>query len=384
MSQVDGRTRQIGQTSTILPPRGLCDGICRRWARPGAPRSRTLPCPPCPACAIEHRDGSTPGRTARRVRGLVQRSAALPFFLSLASNQLVRLALPQAGGEARERSRRELASPWPLSAARGRQPSPRSASFEPAPGPACPAGHPALRPQERTRTAAASRRLPRPRAGEPAARSCPAGVQARGEPPACQHGATMGARCSAAAGAARRAVAGGTEMCSGSRRRSTQRERQSGHRRDAPSDAAGNGRGAPMRLTWGGRGEWTGTKGGKGWRGELWRACAVCGPYVSQRRGKGRGASAVATWLVPKPPRAACCADAMLGSSNRYFCIKCVRFGCKGIKQKLNARSEVFRSPGKCRSAPPAPRYVLKPPNTERLRAPTGARVASRSHRGVG
>ena len=179
MSQVDGRTRQIGQASTILPPRGLCDGKCRRWARPGAPRSRTLPCPPCPACAIEHRDGSTPGRTARRVRGLVQRSAALTLSLSRASNKLVRLALPQAGGEARERSRRELASPWPLSAARGRQPSPRSASFEPAPGPACPAGHPALRPQERTRTKAASRRLPRPRAGDPAARSCPAGVQAR-------------------------------------------------------------------------------------------------------------------------------------------------------------------------------------------------------------
>eukprot|EP00966_Prymnesium_polylepis_P018763 432087-Prymnesium_polylepis.1 len=53
----------------------------------------------------------------------------------------------------------------------------------------------------------------------------------------------MGARCSAAAGAARRAVPGGSEMCSSSWRRRTQRERPSGHRRDTPSDAAGNGRG---------------------------------------------------------------------------------------------------------------------------------------------
>eukprot|EP00966_Prymnesium_polylepis_P315617 7292729-Prymnesium_polylepis.1 len=91
----------------------------------------------------------------------------------------------------------------------------------------------------------------------------------------------------------------------------------------------------------GGRGEWSGTKGCRGWRGELWRACAVCGPYVSKRRAKGRGASAVATWLVhmsPMPNPPACCADAMLGSVI-YSCIPCARFGCQ-TKRTVRSVSE--------------------------------------------
>eukprot|EP00966_Prymnesium_polylepis_P015482 358040-Prymnesium_polylepis.1 len=59
---------------------------------------------------------------------------------------MVRLALPRASCEARElRSRHELTSPWPPSGARRRHPPPRSTSFEPAPGPARPAGHTARR-----------------------------------------------------------------------------------------------------------------------------------------------------------------------------------------------------------------------------------------------
>ena len=91
--------------------------------------------------------------------------------------QVLRIALQRACGEAREQSRRELASPWPLSRARRRHPPPRSTSFEPAPGPARPAGHPALSPQEQTRATAASRRPPCPRSHEPAARRRPAGVR---------------------------------------------------------------------------------------------------------------------------------------------------------------------------------------------------------------
>ena len=70
-------------------------------------------------------------------RGAVISGAASIFVAPCEQNG--RLALPRTGGKARERSRREIAARWPLSGARRRHPPPRSASFEPAPGPARPA-----------------------------------------------------------------------------------------------------------------------------------------------------------------------------------------------------------------------------------------------------
>ena len=146
--------------------------------------------------------------------------------------------LLRADGQARERSRREIAAHWPPSGARRRHPPPRSASFEPAPDPALPPDHLARRLHVRTRTAAASRWPARPRSHELAARSCPAGT-ARGAPRP-QRGRTAGARRSAAAGAARQAAPGGSTARSRHRRRSTRRERQGGQRRDASSSAVGS------------------------------------------------------------------------------------------------------------------------------------------------
>eukprot|EP00966_Prymnesium_polylepis_P002704 62046-Prymnesium_polylepis.1 len=77
---------------------------------------------------------------------------------------------------ARHASDRGARSPHLAAVGGEHDPPPFSSSFEPAPGPACLAGHLALRLHARTRTTAVSRRPPRPRSHEPAARRRPAGV----------------------------------------------------------------------------------------------------------------------------------------------------------------------------------------------------------------
>ena len=153
------------------------------------------------------------------------------------TSRVVRLVLLRADGEARDRSRREIGAPWPRSGMRRRHPPPRSTSFEPAPGPARPAGHPVRRSSSNRRRhpAAAVPSLARSHCSQlPALRAS----TARAAPPAPAARPNCG--CVLQCSCCRRVTsgAGRQHVCSHSRQHSTRREGQSGQRREAPGSAA--------------------------------------------------------------------------------------------------------------------------------------------------